>query len=154
MPELPDVEVYREALAPRVVGRPLVTVQLRNPFVLRTVVPPLDAVIGRIVRDVQRLGKRIVLWTGESGFKNHRLRAIAHAYEGTRVFAELVSHAEEFQCFLDRGTGEGKGIGTSVSQSSVQHDGVPRSETLKDARALPRRPAVEFQTCAFRRSRE
>ena len=61
MPELPDVEVYREALAARVIGQPLHAVHVRNPFVLRTAVPPLDAVIGQTVRDVLRVGKRIVL---------------------------------------------------------------------------------------------
>ena len=35
--------------------------QLRNPFVLRTAVPPLDAVVGKTVRDVSRMGKRIVV---------------------------------------------------------------------------------------------
>jgi len=66
MPELPDVEVYREALAARVVGQPLRAVLLRNPFVLRTAVPPLTAVEGRRVVAVRRLGKRIVLaLTGE-----------------------------------------------------------------------------------------
>jgi formamidopyrimidine-DNA glycosylase len=61
MPELPDVEVYREALAARVIGQPLQAVHVRNPFVLRTAVPPLDAVVGQTVRDVLRVGKRIVL---------------------------------------------------------------------------------------------
>jgi len=60
MPELPDLEVYREALAARVVGAPLARVVLRNPFVLRTAVPPLSALEGRTVRDVRRQGKRIV----------------------------------------------------------------------------------------------
>ena len=61
MPELPDVEVYREALAQRLVGTPLVRVVLKNPFVLRTAVPPLGDLDGRVVRDVRRVGKRIVL---------------------------------------------------------------------------------------------
>ena len=60
MPELPDVELYREALAARVVGAPLVRVVLKNPFVLRTAVPPLAALEGRAVREVRRLGKRLV----------------------------------------------------------------------------------------------
>ena len=60
MPELPDVEVYREALAARVIGQALRAVEVRNPFVLRTAVPPLDAVVGQAVRDVLRMGKRIV----------------------------------------------------------------------------------------------
>ena len=60
MPELPDLEVYREALAARVVGATLARVELKSPFVLRTAVPPLSALDGRVVRSVRRLGKRIV----------------------------------------------------------------------------------------------
>jgi formamidopyrimidine-DNA glycosylase len=61
MPELPDVEVYCEALAARVAGATLARVELRNPFLLRTAVPPIENVNGRPVRAVSRLGKRIVL---------------------------------------------------------------------------------------------
>jgi len=60
MPELPHVELYREALAARVVGRKLRNVTLKSPFVLRTAVPPLDALFGRTVTSVERVGKRIV----------------------------------------------------------------------------------------------
>jgi formamidopyrimidine-DNA glycosylase len=59
--ELPDVEVYREASRRAVIGQPRPRVHVRNPFVLRTAVPPLDVVIGQTVRDVLRVGKRIVL---------------------------------------------------------------------------------------------
>ena len=61
MPELPDVTVYVEAIAARVVGEPLTGYAIRNVFALRSVEPPLDAVVGRPVRGVRRLGKRIVL---------------------------------------------------------------------------------------------
>ena len=61
MPELPDVTLYVEALAERLVGRPLVSYSIRSPFVLRTVDPPLDALMGIAVIRVRRLGKRIVL---------------------------------------------------------------------------------------------
>jgi formamidopyrimidine-DNA glycosylase len=61
VPELPDVEVYREALEQRIVGARLVRVELRNPFVLRTAVPPPDAVEGKTVRSVRRMGKRVVI---------------------------------------------------------------------------------------------
>ena len=61
MPELPDVTVYCEALAARVRGEALQRVQLKNPFVLRTAVPPIASAEGKRVRDVRRLGKRIVL---------------------------------------------------------------------------------------------
>ncbi|HUK12010.1 MAG TPA: DNA-formamidopyrimidine glycosylase family protein [Thermoanaerobaculaceae bacterium] len=61
MPELPDIVVYVEAIAARVVGLPLTRVRLASPFLLRTVDPPLAAAEGRTVRGVSRLGKRIVL---------------------------------------------------------------------------------------------
>ncbi len=60
MPELPDVEVYREALEQRVAGRELVRVRLRSPFLLRSVLPPLSEAEGRTVVSVRRLGKRVV----------------------------------------------------------------------------------------------
>jgi len=61
MPELPDVEVYLAALAPRVVGQPLEAVRLASPFLLRTVEPPLASLEGRRVEGLRRVGKRIVL---------------------------------------------------------------------------------------------
>ncbi len=61
MPELPDLEVYREALARRVNGHRLEQVVLLTPFLLRTVDPPLAAVEGSGVVAVSRLGKRLVL---------------------------------------------------------------------------------------------
>ncbi len=61
MPELPDVEVYLRALAPRIVGRTLAGVRLASPFVLRSVRPPLADAAGRRVAGLRRLGKRIVI---------------------------------------------------------------------------------------------
>jgi formamidopyrimidine-DNA glycosylase len=61
VPELPDVEVYREAIAARVVGSPLERVRLGNPFLLRSADPPLSTVHGKRVIAVRRLGKRLVL---------------------------------------------------------------------------------------------
>jgi formamidopyrimidine-DNA glycosylase len=61
VPELPDVESYAEALRERVVGAPLLSVKLASPFLLRTADPPLREAEGRRVREVRRLGKRVVL---------------------------------------------------------------------------------------------
>ncbi len=61
MPELPDVDVYVEHIAPETVGRTLERVRLASPFVLRTAEPPLASVNGREVARVSRVGKRIVL---------------------------------------------------------------------------------------------
>jgi formamidopyrimidine-DNA glycosylase len=61
MPELPDVTVYLEALAARVVGARLERIRLANPFVLRSVDPPPAEVMGRAVTGLRRLGKWIVI---------------------------------------------------------------------------------------------
>jgi formamidopyrimidine-DNA glycosylase len=60
MPELPDIVVYLAALESRVVGRVLERVRIRNPFVLRSVDPPLSIVEGKRVDAIRRMGKRIV----------------------------------------------------------------------------------------------
>jgi len=59
VPELPDVVVYVEALRERVVGHRLESIKLRGPFLLRTVEPPIDALYGREVIAIERVGKRI-----------------------------------------------------------------------------------------------
>jgi len=61
MPELPDVTIYVEALSSRTVGRKLNRIAIRSPFLLRSTAPPVEAVHGRTVREVRRLGKRIAI---------------------------------------------------------------------------------------------
>src|ERR1700757_437764 len=61
MPELPDVAAYISALEPRIVDQPLRQVRLASPFLLRSVEPPLSSVEGQVVRELRRLGKRILL---------------------------------------------------------------------------------------------
>jgi formamidopyrimidine-DNA glycosylase len=61
MPELPDITIYVEALERRIVGERLNAVRLHSPFLLRTFEPPIESVRGKLVREVRRLGKRIVL---------------------------------------------------------------------------------------------
>ena len=61
MPEIPDVTVYVEALRRRVVGETLDGIRLASPFLLRSVEPPVDAVLGMTVAGVERLAKRIVV---------------------------------------------------------------------------------------------
>ncbi len=60
MPELPDITLYVECLARRVVDHPLQRVRLASPFLLRTVAPPLSVIHERCIRSVRRMGKRIV----------------------------------------------------------------------------------------------
>ena len=61
VPELPDIAAYMEALEPLVMGRTLERVRLGNPFLLRTLEPPLASAEGRVVRGLRRVGKRIAI---------------------------------------------------------------------------------------------
>lgn len=61
MPELPEVALYLHALRPRVLGERLERVRIRSPSLLKSFDPPLSAVDGKEVRELRRLGKRIVL---------------------------------------------------------------------------------------------
>jgi formamidopyrimidine-DNA glycosylase len=61
MPELPDITVYVEALERHLMDAVLERVELRNPFLLRSVEPPLSACEGHAVHAFRRLGKRIAI---------------------------------------------------------------------------------------------
>ena len=61
MPELPDIVVYIEALERRILGHVLERMQIRGPFLLRTAKPPIEAIHGRTVKELRRVGKRIAL---------------------------------------------------------------------------------------------
>ncbi|MGQ0736312.1 MAG: DNA-formamidopyrimidine glycosylase family protein [Acidobacteriota bacterium] len=72
MPELPDIELYLHALRPRLVGVRLEAIRLANPFLVRSIDPPLEMLAGHSVTDLRRIGKRIV-W----GF-DHGVYAVFH----------------------------------------------------------------------------
>jgi formamidopyrimidine-DNA glycosylase len=61
LPELPDIAAYIEALEPRVVGETLERVRIGNPFLLRTIEPPVASAEGRGVLELRRIGKRIAI---------------------------------------------------------------------------------------------
>jgi formamidopyrimidine-DNA glycosylase len=61
MPELPDITVYVDRLAAKVVGHRLLRVRIGNPFLLRSVTPPLSAAEGQVVVAIERVGKRVVI---------------------------------------------------------------------------------------------
>jgi len=61
MPELPDIQIYIEALTDRIVGVELESIRLLSPFLLRSVDPSIVETHGRTVRGIRRMGKRIVI---------------------------------------------------------------------------------------------
>jgi formamidopyrimidine-DNA glycosylase len=61
MPEFPDITVYIEALEKRMLGRTLKRVQIGSLFLLRTAVPPVEAVQGHKAVALRRIGKRLAI---------------------------------------------------------------------------------------------
>ena len=59
MPELPDIQVYIEALERRVINQTLRKIRLQNPFLLQTVEPSINQIEGISVNGLRRIGKRI-----------------------------------------------------------------------------------------------
>ncbi len=53
--------MYVETIASHVQGRALERLRIGNPFVVRSVDPPIYEAEGKIVRDVRRIGKRIAI---------------------------------------------------------------------------------------------
>jgi formamidopyrimidine-DNA glycosylase len=98
LPELPDITIYVEALRRRVVGQPLEEVRLKTPFLLRTVEPPLDDLIGKRVLGIERLGKRIVLELDDELFVVIHLMIAGRLHWKSRgAKAGARGHLAEFQ---------------------------------------------------------
>ena len=60
MPELPDITTYVDALDRLLVGKTLQRIDIRSPFLIRSVKPDLQTAAGRTVQGFRHLGKRIV----------------------------------------------------------------------------------------------
>jgi formamidopyrimidine-DNA glycosylase len=61
MPELPDIEIYIEALDHRIRGAVIEDIAIKSPFLLRTVKPALNDARGQRVVALRRVGKRIAI---------------------------------------------------------------------------------------------
>ena len=110
MPELPDIAAYITALEPRIVGEPIEHVRLASPFLLRTVAPPIAAVEGRRVRELRRIGKRIVIGL-EDDLEEYVQKLCAVFAEGMRVLKS------DGTCWVNLGdtyAGSGKGYGSQA----------------------------------------
>jgi formamidopyrimidine-DNA glycosylase len=100
MPELPDIVVYLEALESRVKGRILQRVRLASPFLLRSVDPPIEAVEGRKVVALRRLGKRLVFGFDEDLFLVLHLMIAGRLHwadRGAKINAKIGLAAYDFE---------------------------------------------------------
>ena len=99
MPELPDIALYLDQLAPRVLDQTLERVVVRNPFVLRSFDPPISEAAGKRVLGLRRMGKRIVFALEEELFLVIHLM-IAGRFRwkppGTKPAGKLVLASFEF----------------------------------------------------------
>lgn len=68
MPALPDITIYIERLLERTLDRELRAIRFLNPFLLRTFDPSASELVGKRVRGIERIGKRIVFQFEESLF--------------------------------------------------------------------------------------
>lgn len=75
MPELPEVESLRRVLAERAVGQVMARVHLVAFTALKTVTPPLDALLGVELTSTQRRGKYIAVGTDGLWLVFHLARA-------------------------------------------------------------------------------
>jgi len=61
LPELPDITVYIESLEKRILGHTLEQIRITNPFLVRSVEPPIRDTTGKRVTEIRRIGKRIAI---------------------------------------------------------------------------------------------
>jgi formamidopyrimidine-DNA glycosylase len=79
VPELPDITVYLECLAPRILGEPLTRIRMPSVSVLRTVDPPIGLAEGREVTSLRRVGKRIAIGlAGDAASDGQELFLLIH----------------------------------------------------------------------------
>jgi formamidopyrimidine-DNA glycosylase len=139
MPEIPDVTVYCETILARIEGRTLDGLRLASPFVLRTYALPASALTGKSVRDVFRLGKRVVLaFEGELYAVIHLMVAGRFRWEppGKKLAGKLGLAAFDFE----NGTLVLTEAGTK-KRASIHIEG-----SLADVRALAA-GGVELDMC-------
>jgi formamidopyrimidine-DNA glycosylase len=75
MPELPDIELYLEALEARIRGDVLERIVLGSPFLLRSTTPEPAELEGKKVVDLRRMGKRILIGLDDELFKEPSARS-------------------------------------------------------------------------------
>ncbi len=68
MPELPDIASYLVALRQRIAGQRIEKIQIRSPFLVRTVEPDVFSLERETVIDLSRIGKRIIWHFSEERF--------------------------------------------------------------------------------------
>ncbi|MBU1048737.1 hypothetical protein KKG90_01815 [Candidatus Bipolaricaulota bacterium] len=65
MPELPELEVMKDVLSEKIIGRTIVSATPFHPGILKTVDPGLDSLVGKCLASISRCGKHLVFTLAE-----------------------------------------------------------------------------------------
>jgi formamidopyrimidine-DNA glycosylase len=102
MPELPDLEVLKDNLTPRAVGRTVRGVEARFPSFMKTVAPPPTELVGKELTRIGRRGKYLIFeFSGGLQLVIHLMRW-GWIWHGSSSYAPTRSTA--FVLSLDDGT--------------------------------------------------
>jgi len=163
VPELPDVEIYRERLEAKLVGGPIEAFRSGSPFLVRTFDPPIRDIVGREVLGVRRLGKRLVLALTDDRFlvlhlmiagrlrwkkrgASHRARSVLAVIDsptGSLVFTEASKKkrasvhlvvGEEALADFDRGGLEPLGLSPEAFEERLRSERHTLKRSLTDPR--------------------
>jgi formamidopyrimidine-DNA glycosylase len=103
MPELPDITLYLAALHDRIFGARLERARIVSPFLLRSVAPSLDDVVGRRVDALTRIGKRVAIgFEGDVWLVIHLM--IAGRFQWLAAWPERPSRQTALVLGFDTGT--------------------------------------------------
>jgi formamidopyrimidine-DNA glycosylase len=163
VPELPDVAIYVESLEGMVSGRILERVRIASPFVLRSWDPPISGAEGKTVREIRRLGKRIVFaldgdlylvihlmiagrfhWKPKGAKVAGKVNLASFDFESGSLFLTEASPKKRASIHLLRGEAAlaaiSRGGSEPLEATAKEFDAVLRSEshTLKRALTDPR----------------
>lgn len=87
MPELPDLEVVRDILAPRIVGRTVRGVEVNRPDLVRAGVPSISALVGKELRALGRRGKYLIFSFAEAPHLLVHLMRWGWLWHGSRGYS-------------------------------------------------------------------
>ncbi|MGB9757316.1 MAG: Fpg/Nei family DNA glycosylase [Candidatus Bipolaricaulaceae bacterium] len=102
MPELPDLEVIRENLAARLLGRAVLSLKVRRPGLVQAGPSDLFPLLGKTVREVSRRGKHLVFHFDENLFLIVHLMRFGWLWHGPSRYE--VTKATTLSLSFDDGT--------------------------------------------------
>ena len=104
MPELPEVEIVARRLNASLSGAVVESALAPGMNVMKTFDPPLEALVGREITGVRRIGKMPVVCAATPGFIVPRIQALA-MNEAARMVEEGVASAEDIDKAIRYGFG-------------------------------------------------